>query len=39
MVQMIAENNNVKQFFEKKLYFGVKKIKIFVNFLKNKTAT
>jgi hypothetical protein len=35
---MIVENNNVKQFFEEKLYFGVKK-KIFVIFLKNGTAT
>jgi uncharacterized protein YhaN len=31
--------NNVKQFFEKKLYFGVKKSKIVVIFLKNETAT
>jgi hypothetical protein len=35
---MIVENNNVKQFFEEKLYFGVKKSKIFVIFLKNETA-
>jgi hypothetical protein len=35
---MIVENNNVKQFFKEWLYFGVKKSKIFVIFLKNGTA-
>jgi hypothetical protein len=36
---MIVENNNVKQFFEEELYFGVKKSSIFVIFLKNGIAT
>jgi hypothetical protein len=36
---MIVENNNVKQFFEKFTYFGVKKSEIFVIFLKDGTAT
>jgi hypothetical protein len=33
-----VENNNVKQFIEEQLYFGVKKSKFFVIFLKNETA-